>query len=203
MEKKDFSPETDFEKQNLDVIENLRKIQDEDLSAGFEKKLYERILSEQEFLWKGESKNSKITEFIKSIFLPNKALAYLAYASLLICFFITGYYIALWHGKTVNTNAVMASRVEDSIKSPNTVETAQQENAVVKKQNNSGKEKYLKEFHQKVLMNVNYGFLNNPSYKEIIKLLDSDKFKQHINEYSNPTLDDSVKTVINILEEQE
>jgi hypothetical protein len=202
LKKKIFTPETDFEKQNLDVISKLRNIKDQELSNDFDKKLFEKILADQIYFVKPESVKEKLIKLLKAVTNPHNPITYLAYASVLIGVFFVG-------GSLFHRDVKQTAYENSAIKNTNTenVNNSAPQNAIALRKTakdfaQSKDKKYINNIYKKVLMNIDYGVLNCPSRVDVYTILNSEQFAAIISGLDSPGITDTVNTIIKIWEEQ-
>ncbi|MGE5363554.1 MAG: hypothetical protein ACM3SM_05435 [Bacteroidota bacterium] len=210
MNRPEFTSADDFEKENADLIEQIRSIREENLSGNFD----ERLASEIDKIPISSLKRRKrgVLSSLTDIFLPEEKntapVMYLSYtaAVCIVCFSIYAFLYGKHDHSSVNSIAagnktkhsvtIQPSTGHDEI--TNRAAAQQPEVARVSRKNSV----YIETLHKKVLQNMHYGFISEPSAADVKKALKSVAFRKAIGTYYQPGLNDTVKVIVNLLEEK-
>ncbi len=192
MRNKNFTPEEDFEKENLSIINNLRKINDEELSEEFEEKLHKGISlvnfkSRQKFIFWQSIKNVMVK--MSHLPQPVKSIGY----TVLTVFVLLMVYISIQTpGNISNRNTHSPGKKNEKIEADIT-----REKSSIGDIKNSLSEKGAIDRLYYELSDSNE-IVIKPSIAEIKKILTSEVFREKIAEYKSPVLDDSLKIIAEI-----
>lgn len=185
MEDNKFKPEEDFEEENLDIIKSLREIKDEQLPDNFDNGIIKEINKHK--------KESKIPELFKKI-LINISKFKLAYSLGLAIFTATCLLILNPTRIEENKNAVI-TKIDSIGKDKGKIE-----NSIAGKFGEEKGEQKAEKIFELVKRNMSYGFLYEVSQKDVQNQLSSEEFKQTISEIKNPVIDDTVRVIIKLIE---
>lgn len=188
MENSKFNPEEDFEEENLHIINSLRKINDAKLPESFDTLLINDI--------KKRNNDRKVFRVFSRKFsiIKNHKLAY----SLGFVIFITTFLYFLYPSR-MKENKTMGLKSIESVGK----DTSKLLEKIPSKLGNKLAKKNQNEIFDLVTRNLPYGFLYEISPKDIQKQLVSAEFKKTMMEFEKPSIDDTVRTIIKLLENQE
>lgn len=206
MKNNKFIPETDFEMQNADLIRSLQNMEEEELSGDFDNKLFAAVRNIQLIRPVKTEKKSyrKLWDEIVEKLKINPTL-YLSFASLMTVLCVLGYFY--FNSSSSRNQAKSQLAMSEKRHAPGQmhgqISNNQAENKTPEKTITPDKnDRYYAKIQEKVVKNMNYGFLNNPGLSEIKKTIRSKEFKKNILQYSNPEQEDTVIVIIKILAEK-
>lgn len=210
MNKPEFTPADDFERDNADLIEQIRSIGEENLSGDFDK----RLASEVDKIPISSLKRRKrgVLSYLRDMFFPEEKniapVMYLSYTAAvsIVCFSIYAFLYGKHDHSSVNSMAAGNKTKHSVAIQPSTGHdeianraAAKQPEVVKVSRNNSV---YIETLHRKVLQNMHYGFVSEPSAADVKKALKSVAFRKAIGTYYQPGLNDTVKVLVDLLEEK-
>jgi hypothetical protein len=196
----------DFEKGYADVIKKIRSVGQEELSPGFDDVLQKEINKRSGLIFQRSATQSRMKLLKYMTWFPKKKrpVIYFSYAVGLLLVCCAGYIFIIKDSLSVKPKYMQKSGTAEVREKTETIMPGKVQLCPGKKVNpiRHSADKYQKELYKKVLENLNYGFAYNPSLGDIKKIIDSKEFTNKMSGFDKPLQEDSVRIIIEILQEK-